>query len=634
MRRGPVVSLLLCCLVAVIGLSYSISSPGTARGATPVGGLLFASGANSGGQLGDGTTTDRSTPRAVSISALPTPTFATVSAGGYAEIGVAHTCAITTTGIPYCWGSGADGQLGDGSSGDGHQRLSPHPVSISALPGAPSFAAISAGVFHTCALTSSGLPYCWGKGGEGQLGDGSSGDGHQRLSPHPVSISALPGAPTFSAISAGALSTCAITTDGVAYCWGNGTYGQLGDGSSGDGHQRLSPHPVSISALPGAPTFSALSVGSNHACALTHAGTAYCWGANLSFALGDGTTTEIRTSPVAVSVSALPVTTFSSIAAGFDHTCAVTTTGTPYCWGGNWAGQLGTGNTTSHTSPHPVSVSALPVQTFGVIRSDESHTCALTTTGIPYCWGSGAGGQLGDGSVGAGHQRTSPHQVVLAEGTTAMAIDTGSSHTVLITSEANASDDGPGDTATDSATPPPPPGTSTASTLPNSTTTTPGPTTTKAPVPSAPPTTPPTTSTPEAVPPPLEVIRTLPRRTLTNLATLVAGTSVTVIVDGFTPGETVHLIVASNPRIIGTTQANDEGVVQLTGTIPSDLAAGGHTLVVYAPSSGLGALQSVTIDPSFTQLPATGARPAPYLALWVIAIGIVLLMARRATRRA
>ena len=215
-----------------------------------------------------------------------------------------------------------------------------------------------------------------------------------------------------------------------------------------------------------------------------------------------------------------------------------------------------------------------------------------------------------------------------------MAIDTGSSHTVLLTSEANASDDGPGDTATDSATPPPPPGTSTASTLPNSTTTTPGPTTTKAPVPSAPPTTPPTTSQPEAAPPPLEVIRTLPRRTLTNLATLVAGTSVTVIVDGFTPGETVHLIVASNPRIIGTTQASDQGVVQLTGTIPSDVAAGSHTLVVYAPSSGLGALQSVIIDPSFTRLPATGAHPAPYLALWVIAIGIVLLMARRATRRA
>ena len=351
MRRGRFVSLVLSCLLMAAGWTYATNPPSVAYGALDATTTLLATGFNGQGELGTGDTDNRSTPSPVSVSALSTRDFVSVTAGG------SQSCALTATGIPYCWGRNGDGQLGNGNT---TQQNPPTPVSISALPAGTTFSAITAGDAHTCAVTASGIPYCWGSGLNGRLGTGNE---TSRTSPSPVSTSALLAGVRFSTITAGFAHTCALTTAGVAYCWGSTNQGQIG---SGNAIQQMSPTPVSISALPSGTAFSTLTAAKGHTCALTTAGVPYCWGDNSLGALGSGAVVVDRLSPVAVSISALPTgTMFSAIDTGELHTCALTTTGTPYCWGGESDGQLGDGEPPPEyddqvdpplTQPSPVAV--------------------------------------------------------------------------------------------------------------------------------------------------------------------------------------------------------------------------------------------------------------------------------------
>jgi alpha-tubulin suppressor-like RCC1 family protein len=195
--------------------------------------------------------------------------FQAISAGGY------HTCGVTTSGAAYCWGRNGDGQLGDGTT---TSRSSPVAVS-----GGPVFQGISAGGYHTCGLTTSGAGYCWGNNFFGQVGDGTPFGDHSS----PVAVS---GSLVFQAISAGGWHTCGVTTSGAGYCWGWNSTGQLGDATTTD---RSSPVAVS-----GGLAFQALSTGERHTCGLTTSWAAHCWGENVVGQLGDGT--GFRTSPVAV----------------------------------------------------------------------------------------------------------------------------------------------------------------------------------------------------------------------------------------------------------------------------------------------------------------------------------------------
>ena len=147
-----------------------------------------------------------------------TLTFTVVSAGGY------HTCGVTAAGAAYCWGDNFFGELGDGTT---TSRSSPVLV---AAPAGVSFAAVSAGLRHTCGLTAAGVAYCWGYNGFGQLGDGTTTN---RSSPVLVV-----GGVSLAAVSAGWRHTCGVTAAGAAYCWGDNTSGQLGDGTT---TQRLTP---------------------------------------------------------------------------------------------------------------------------------------------------------------------------------------------------------------------------------------------------------------------------------------------------------------------------------------------------------------------------------------------------------
>ena len=288
-----------------------------------------------------------------------------ISAGTY------HTCAVTTSGGVKCWGYNSNGQLGNNST-----TQSLVPVAVSGLTS--GVASITGGGNHTCALTTSGGVKCWGFNAYGQMGNNSTTD-----SKVPVAVSGLTSGVT--QIAVGNYHTCALTTSGGAKCWGFNAYGQMGNNSTTN-----SLVPVAVSGLTSG--VASLAGGDNHTCAVTTAGGAKCWGLNYYGQLGNNSTAN---SNVPVDVSGL-TSGVASLAGGNAHTCAVTTSGGVKCWGRNTAGQLGNNSTTQ--SLVPVAVSGL---TSGVasITGGGNHTCALTTSGGVKCWGFNAYGQMGNNST-------------------------------------------------------------------------------------------------------------------------------------------------------------------------------------------------------------------------------------------
>ncbi len=336
-----------------ISAGYSHTCALTSRGAA------YCWGNDNLGQLGNG---DAPTDSDVPVAVVGGRRFASISVGDY------HTCAITTRGAAYCWGSGSSGQLGDG---DDKSRSTPV-----AVAGSLRFASINTGYYHSCAITSSGAAYCWGSGGSGQLGDG---DDNNRSTPVAVA-----GGLRFKSIDGGYYHTCALTTRGAAYCWGRNNFGQLGDGDA----PTDSDTPV---AVVGGRRFASIGAGNWHTCAVTTRGVAYCWGYNGDGQLGDGNDDTDSEIPVAV----VGGRRFASISAGELHTCALTKRGVAYCWGYNDPGQLGDGNGgTDSDIPEAV----IGGRRFASISAGGYHTCARTTRGAALCWGENGDGQLGDGN--------------------------------------------------------------------------------------------------------------------------------------------------------------------------------------------------------------------------------------------
>ena len=323
-------------------------------------------GWNGFGQLGDGTTTDRSTP--VNVVGLGEGVTA-LSANGY------HTCALTSSGAVKCWGDNDNGQLGDGTT---ESRSTP--VDVVGL--SSGVRALAAGYEHTCAVTTGGAVKCWGANESGQLGDGTT---TSRTTP--VGVQGLT-AGVQSVVAGGDFSgghSCALTTTGAVSCWGNDGSGQLGDGNTVNRST-----PVTVTGL--ASNVRALTAGYEHTCALTAAGAALCWGYNGFGILGNGTT-DAQAAVVAVTGLGSGV---QAVSAGGWHTCAVTSGGAVLCWGGNSSGELGDGTTSDRNTPVAVAGLGSGVQ---VVQAGSEHTCALTTAGAELCWGNNESGQLGNGTT-------------------------------------------------------------------------------------------------------------------------------------------------------------------------------------------------------------------------------------------
>lgn len=357
--------------VDVLGLSSGVAGLAANSSQTcaiTVAGAVKCWGRNDRGQLGDGTTIDRSAP--VDVVGL---------LGGITSLAMGdnHTCSISTAGGVKCWGANYSGQLGDATFTN---RLVPGDVS-DLTNGA---VAITAGSSHSCALLTDGNVDCWGYDYDGELGDG---DAIYRTTPIDV-----PGLSNVASLALGNEFSCVLLASGGVNCWGKGNLGQLGDGVAILNRRA----PVQVFGLNSG--VLAITAGDYHACALLTSGGVKCWGSNATGQLGDGTTVE-RSSPVDVAGLTSGV---ASIAAGGENTCAVTTAGGVKCWGYNSAGQLGDGTTTNRLAPVDVvgltsGVSALTT-VHNLNSAYDGHTCAVMVGGGVKCWGYNGHGQLGNGT--------------------------------------------------------------------------------------------------------------------------------------------------------------------------------------------------------------------------------------------
>lgn len=244
---------------------------------------------------------------------------------------------------------------------------------------------IALGAEHSCVVTDAGIVRCWGWNNDGQLGDGSD-------TSHGVAVDVADLQAPVTQISAGYNHTCALTNAGAIACWGSNANGQLGAATTAScGPFACSRTPVGVAGLAGA---GSIAAGFAHTCAITSAGGLKCWGFNLYGQLGDGTTTD-RISPGDVSGLSSGV---AAVAPGDVQTCALMIDGTVRCWGNNLLGELGDGTRT--TSMTPVTVCAdpscvAPLDDIVQLSSGDYHTCALNGSGIVFCWGSNISGQLG-----------------------------------------------------------------------------------------------------------------------------------------------------------------------------------------------------------------------------------------------
>jgi alpha-tubulin suppressor-like RCC1 family protein len=257
---------------AVTGLGSGVAAISAGDGhscALTNGGAVLCWGYNKYGQLGDGTTTNSSTP--VAVSGLDGPVVA-ISAG------TLDTCALITGGSLRCWGYNANGQLGNGTTTDSSTPVTPSGLNNGVV-------AVSTAGWHTCALTSDGAVRCWGKNFSGELGDGTTTN-----SSTPVGVIGLNSGVT--AIGVGEAHSCAMSSGGGMQCWGDNGHGQLGDGTTTN-----SSTPVGVIGLnSGITAFSAAGADN---CALPGGGGLQCWGDNGFGGLGDGTTAD-RPTPVEV----------------------------------------------------------------------------------------------------------------------------------------------------------------------------------------------------------------------------------------------------------------------------------------------------------------------------------------------
>jgi alpha-tubulin suppressor-like RCC1 family protein len=330
---------------------------------TPAG-VAYCWGKNDVGQNGNGQTggTGLNLSPTLVAASLSFATLTTPVVGG-------HVCGLTTNGASYCWGVGADGAAGDGTT---FQHITPVPTT-----GGLTYQAIALGNFHTCAIASAGPIYCWGQNQAGELGDSTT---QAHIVPAVASTAA---GKSWTSITSGSAYTCGLTTGGTAYCWGFGAFGRAGVGGT----------PASIrvpTAVAGGLTFKSITAGYETTCGLTTANAAYCWGYNADGEVGDGSQ-AVRTTPSPVAGGL----TFQSISVGAFHACGLTAAGVAYCWGSNASGALGEGTQNDHSTPQAV----LGGLTFKAIAAGNGFTCALDATGAAFCWGSNAAGELGDSTV-------------------------------------------------------------------------------------------------------------------------------------------------------------------------------------------------------------------------------------------
>jgi hypothetical protein len=284
-------------------------------------------------------------------------------------VGALSVCGLDGERRAYCWGANQLGEVGDSSY---VAKRSP-----SAVAGDLRWRMISMGGAHACGVTLENQAYCWGNQFRGALGNGELAG----ATPYPVAVL---GGLSFAAVYAGLGTSCGITVEGEAYCWGINDYGMLGDSQPPE----PGPEIATPSRVVGGLRFTALALGEDHACGIAQDARGYCWGSNATGQLGVEST-QSTSSPMLVTGDLR----WTSISVGYAHSCGLTTDGSAYCWGNNERGQFGTGDTGKSYAPVVIAGPG----TYVAVTAGGNHTCGLTDTGTAFCWGQGNYGQLGDG---------------------------------------------------------------------------------------------------------------------------------------------------------------------------------------------------------------------------------------------
>lgn len=386
-------------------------------------GRAYCWGNNINGTLGDGTTTNRTVPTEVSgghtdwtaiyanqascgiraggrafcwglnnnggigDGTLVNKSVPTEVSGGFTDwysiyAGARGACGARLNGTVWCWGPGTSGQIGNGTTVTTNKPTTAvtniEPASSTGCPNCEDLDASAYG----CSIAGNGELYCWGDNTYGQVGDGTT------VAPTiPIKINALSGG--WTDVARDSEHTCGIA-GGRAYCWGHRTLGRIGDGGAVMGNQTT---PKEVSG--GITNWQAISVNFGHACGRTLTGKLYCWGENTDGQVGDGTTAQ-KIVPTEVQGAFSDWSDHTSFGA---HTCGIRSGGLMYCWGYNNRGQIGDGTTgTSRSSPTLVLGGFTDWYKMG--RGGHETTCGIRTTGNAYCWGNNAYGQMGDGGTG------------------------------------------------------------------------------------------------------------------------------------------------------------------------------------------------------------------------------------------
>ncbi len=308
-------------------------------------------GYNNGGAVGDGTRVQRTSP-------------VTVSAGPWRDIVLAnsHACGLDVNGVLYCWGS-ENYSLGDGA------RVRLEPTQITGI----QWSAISIGSVHTLGIeAATGRLWCWGQTYNQQCTTASTSP----LTPEPTTS-----AEVWTAIAAGGSHSCGISA-GVTKCMGGNYSGELGDGTTVSRAQ-----PLAVLGTNGL-TKGAPVAGVSFTCAMQDSGL-WCWGSNYNGETGTSATTL-------VTVPAQVPGMWRSASAGQSHACAVGVDGALWCWGANFRGQLGDG--TVVTPPRGARYQLGSELVWDTVSAGANHTCAIKTDSSLWCWGGNEYGQLGIGT--------------------------------------------------------------------------------------------------------------------------------------------------------------------------------------------------------------------------------------------
>ena len=334
-----------------------------------------------------------------------------------------NTCAIGSDGLVYCWGRNGNGQIGNGQTstntcGNQGHKCKDVPTATSLIGNSgDDIVSIAFGRQHACALLDTGYVECWGRNNGGQLGQ----SGGAQSKPQPVNLGA---GRTATSIYAGGHYSCAILDDESVKCWGQNTDGQLGIGSTSNTNT-----PTTINSLGSGRKAITLATAFNSICALLDDGTVKCWGDDSKGQLGNGGSNSDLNSPPSSAINLGSGRTAKAITGGEYHFCAILDDDSIKCWGDGSNGKLGTGSISDKNTPTSTSGSFASGRYAVVIEAGYQHTCVILDNGDLTCWGGDAWGQLGNGATTGTKSSLQSSVVGLGTGRTAISLSAGGTHT-------------------------------------------------------------------------------------------------------------------------------------------------------------------------------------------------------------